>query len=47
VVAPDRADEIARILREGGETVYRIGHVVEAAGSERVQVRNMESSWRG
>ena len=46
VVAPDRADEVARILTAGGETVYRIGRVIESPGAERVQVRNMESSWR-
>ncbi|MDP5347574.1 MAG: AIR synthase-related protein, partial [Paracoccaceae bacterium] len=27
VVAPDRADTLAALLREAGETVHRLGHV--------------------
>lgn len=32
VVAPDRAGEIAALLREAGETVVALGHVVEGQG---------------
>ena len=32
VVAPDRAEEIAALLREAGETVVALGHVVEGQG---------------
>ena len=32
VVAPERAEEIAALLREAGETVVALGHVVEGQG---------------
>lgn len=32
VVAPDRADDLAALLREAGETVVALGHVVEGQG---------------
>ena len=32
VVAPDRAEAIAGLLREAGETVTRMGRVVEGQG---------------
>jgi phosphoribosylformylglycinamidine cyclo-ligase len=47
VAAPDRAAEAERLLREAGETVYRIGAVRAAAeGAERVVVNGAEAAWR-
>ncbi len=40
VVAEDRAVEVARILADAGETVYRIGHLRERRGDEpRVEIK--------
>jgi phosphoribosylformylglycinamidine cyclo-ligase len=45
-IAPSaKADEAERLLREGGETVYRIGTVRPAEG-ERVTIEGMETAWR-
>jgi phosphoribosylformylglycinamidine cyclo-ligase len=41
----ERADEAERILREGGETVHRIGTVVPA-GADRVVIEGMDRAWR-
>jgi len=43
----DRAEEAERLLAQGGETVRRIGTVVEASGEHRVAIRGMEQAWRG
>jgi len=48
VVCPaDKADEAQRLLAAGGETVFRIGRVVSAAGEHRVTVTGMDQAWRG
>jgi len=46
VVAPENADAAARMLRDAGETVFRIGAVVpDAEGG--VAIDGMDASWRG
>jgi phosphoribosylformylglycinamidine cyclo-ligase len=45
-VAAADADEAARILSEGGETVHRIGRVVAHQGEPESRVLNAESAWR-
>ncbi|MFO1057668.1 MAG: phosphoribosylformylglycinamidine cyclo-ligase [Dongiaceae bacterium] len=48
VVAPEEADAAAAALAAGGETVHRIGRIVERpAGAAGAVVRNMDDSWRG
>jgi phosphoribosylformylglycinamidine cyclo-ligase len=48
VTSPNRADEAERILREAGETVYRIGEVQPAIGDvERVVIDGAHAAWRG
>jgi phosphoribosylformylglycinamidine cyclo-ligase len=48
VVAPEAADEAAASLAAAGETVHRIGRVVDRpAGAPGAVVRNMASAWRG
>jgi len=44
VCPPERADDATRTLSAGGETVHRIGTVVDAAG-ERVRIENAEAAW--
>ncbi len=44
VCPPDRAAEAERTLAAGGEAVYRIGTVTEAAG-ERVRIEGAEAAW--
>ena len=48
VCAPDRADEAERLLREGGETVYRIGEVRPVGGGtgDRVAIDGTGAAWR-
>ncbi len=47
-VEASRADEIAKILEQHGETVYRIGQVRARAGTEaQSQVLGAEEAWRG
>ncbi|PWC39650.1 phosphoribosylformylglycinamidine cyclo-ligase [Azospirillum sp. TSO35-2] len=46
VVPADKADEAARILREGGETVYTVGTVTALKdGDARVTVAGMDAAW--
>ena len=45
VVAPERADIVARILENHGETVTRIGQLVRAGNGGRVTVGNMADDW--
>jgi phosphoribosylformylglycinamidine cyclo-ligase len=47
VVDPRRADAIAAILTQAGETVHRIGIIGEASGHPRVEFANVESAWPG
>jgi phosphoribosylformylglycinamidine cyclo-ligase len=47
VVDPARADAIAAILAQAGETVHRIGSIGEAPGRPRVELANLESAWPG
>ena len=44
IAPPDRADEAETILREHGETVFRIGAVVPA-GTDRVVIVNEAAAW--
>ena len=47
VVAPDKAQEAAEILAEGGETVFTVGRVHAVAGAgARVTVEGMDRAWR-
>jgi len=47
VAAPERADALAALLREAGESVFRIGRVedVPPSSAHRVIVEGMEDSW--
>jgi phosphoribosylformylglycinamidine cyclo-ligase len=48
VVAPEEADAAAAALAAAGETVRRIGRIVERpAGAPGAVVRNMDASWPG
>jgi phosphoribosylaminoimidazole (AIR) synthetase len=42
VVVADYADDVVRFLTEKGETVYRLGELVEGDGPARVQVDGMD-----
>jgi phosphoribosylformylglycinamidine cyclo-ligase len=47
-VAADKADATMKILREQGETVWRIGHVRARQGDEaQSQVLGTDQAWRG
>ena len=46
VCAAEASDDIARCLREAGETVYTIGSVAPLrAGEDPVQIANMDTEW--
>ena len=48
IVAADKAESAAQILRDAGETVYRIGHVTpRIAGRETVHLENTQAGWPG
>ncbi len=47
IVASDRAAEAIHLLESEGETVYRIGTVVAAGGSARLEIEALERAWRG
>jgi phosphoribosylformylglycinamidine cyclo-ligase len=48
IVAPDKADEVQRILAQAGESVYRIGEVQPAIGDvERVVIDGVDTAWHG
>ncbi|HYM33066.1 MAG TPA: phosphoribosylformylglycinamidine cyclo-ligase [Candidatus Cybelea sp.] len=50
IVAPDRAEAVADILRRHGETVSAIGRISAAAdkaAEARVGLMHMEAAWRG
>jgi phosphoribosylformylglycinamidine cyclo-ligase len=42
VVTADYADDVTRFLTEKGETVYRLGELIEGNGAARVQVDGMD-----
>jgi phosphoribosylformylglycinamidine cyclo-ligase len=46
VCPPEKADEAARLLREHGETVYRVGTIGPVTDGERVTVAGTETAWR-
>ncbi|WP_448188490.1 phosphoribosylformylglycinamidine cyclo-ligase [Azospirillum sp. sgz301742] len=46
VCPPEKADEAARLLREHGETVYRVGTIGPVTDGERVTVAGTENAWR-
>jgi len=46
VTAPDKADAAEKLLKEHGETVMRIGRIVERAEEPRVKMLNLET-WAG
>lgn len=47
VVEPARADAIAALLTEHGETVHRIGQIVpRTAGAPSVAIANLDRAWR-
>ena len=47
IVSPGRADDAEAVLTAKGETVYRIGRIVEAiADGPRVALRGAEAAWR-
>ncbi len=46
VVAPERAEALAGLLRAAGETVHVVGHIVPArAEGPRVTVSDLEAAW--
>lgn len=45
IVAPDRADDVAAVLKKHGETVMRIGVIEKYAGAE-VIVDNRDAAWQ-
>jgi len=47
VSAPEHADGIIKALQDAGETVQRIGHMVDAPGREPVLIENADALWRG
>jgi phosphoribosylformylglycinamidine cyclo-ligase len=47
VTTADAAGRIAGALREAGETVYRIGSIVERGDGEGSRVHNMATQWPG
>jgi phosphoribosylformylglycinamidine cyclo-ligase len=46
IVPAGEASEIVRILTAAGETVYAIGSVIAAQGSERVVIENTDNAWK-
>ncbi len=48
VTAPAKAEAVAQLLRDAGETVFAIGTVVKQAGASRdTVVHNMANQWAG
>ncbi len=45
VCPPEKADEAAEILRQHGETVYRVGTIAPVADGERVTVAGTDTAW--
>lgn len=45
IVAPDQADDVAQLLEDAGEKVYRIGEVEKNLSEHRVTLQGMDSSW--
>lgn len=46
VVSPENADEAERLLTAQGETVMRVGEIVDRPTGERIRMLNLEA-WRG
>ncbi len=45
IVAPEAAEEIAALFRTRGETVFRIGRIVDGTGPARVRLIGAEDAW--
>ncbi len=47
IAAPKDAESLARVLRDGGETVWTIGTVEKTDDGPRCRIEAMETAWRG
>jgi phosphoribosylformylglycinamidine cyclo-ligase len=46
ITAPEHADDAEQMLRDAGETIFRIGDVMEAGDGERVIIENWDATWQ-